>query len=162
MSSFQLSGLRYEQFEPLFALSDEQLHSLGVARRFASESFGFPCRVSLQDASVGDELLLLPYEHQPVASPYRASGPIFVRRDASRCQLPAGIVPPYITKRLISLRAYDASHMMIDATVCDGTAVAAQLEQSFSIAEVAYVHLHNAKRGCFSCLASRVAQEAEA
>jgi Protein of unknown function (DUF1203) len=162
MPSFQLSGLHYEQFESLFALSEEQLHSLGVVRCIATESLGFPCRVSLRDAAIGDELLLLPYQHQSAASPYRASGPIFVRRGAKRCELPAGIVPPYVSQRLISLRAYDASHMMIDATVCDGASVAKHLEQSFSTAEVAYVHLHNAKRGCFSCLASRVAQEAEA
>lgn len=162
MPSFQLSGLPYEQFEPLFALSDGQLHALGAVRRFASENFGFPCRVSLQDAEVGDELLLLRYEHLSVASPYRASGPIFVRKGARHCRLPAGLVPPYVSRRLISLRAYDASHMMIDATVCDGTAVAEQLERSFSSPEVAFVHLHNAKRGCFSCLASRVAHEAGA
>lgn len=162
MPSFQLSGLHHEQFDSLFALSDVQLHSFGVVRRVATENFGFPCRVSLQDAAVGDEVLLLTYQHQSAASPYRASGPIFVRRGAKRCELPAGTVPPYVSRRLISLRAYDADHMMIDATVCDGAAVAEHLEQSFTKPEIAYVHLHNAKRGCFSCLASRIAHEAEA
>jgi hypothetical protein len=162
MPSFQLTGLPHEQFETLFALSDEQLLSLGAVRRVATESFGFPCRVSLQDAAIGEELLLLPYQHLSAASPYRASGPIYVRRGASHSELPPGVVPPYVSKRLISLRAYDATHMMIDASVCDGPTVAEQLEQMFSNAEVAYVHLHNAKRGCFSCVASRVAQEAEA
>ena len=162
MPSFQLSGLRYEPFESLFALSDEQLHSLGVVRQVATENFGFPCRVTLQDAAIGDELLLLPYEHQSAASPYRASGPIFVRRGARQSTLPVGVVPPYVSQRLISLRAYDAGHVMIDATVCEGAAVAEQLEHLFCNLEVAYVHLHNAKRGCFSCLASRVEQEAEA
>ena len=162
MPSFQLIGLPHEQFEPLFALSAEQLLSLGAARYVATESFGFPCRVSLQDAVIGEEVLLLPYQHQSAASPYRASGPIFVRRGARQRALPAGSVPPYVSKRLISLRAYDAGHMMIDAYVCDGTAVAEQLEQLFSSPKVAYVQLHNAKRGCFSCLASRVRQRAEA
>lgn len=162
MAIFQLTGLPSEQFDSLFALSDEQLLALGAVRRVATEDFGFPCRVSLQDAAIGDELLLLPYQHQSAASPYRASGPIFVRRGARQRELPSGVVPPYVSQRLISLRAYDASHMMIDASVCDGAAVAEQLEQAFSNSAVAYVHLHNAKRGCFSCLASRVAHEAEA
>jgi hypothetical protein len=157
MPTFQLSGLPHEQFEPLFRLSDEQLRSYGAVRRFATEDFGFPCRVSLQDAAIGEELLLLSHEHQPAASPYRASGPIFVRRGVNRSQLPAGLVPPYVTRRLISVRAYDAGHMMIDATICEGVAVAEQLEHSFSSADVVYVHLHNAKRGCFSCAAIRVA-----
>jgi hypothetical protein len=162
MCSFQLSGLPHEQFESLFALSDEELRSLHVVRRVANENFGFPCRVSLQDASVGEELLLLPYEHQPAASPYRSSGPVFVRRGARQSQLPPGVVPPYVSRRLISLRAYDVSNMMIDANVCEGMAVAEELERTFANSEVAYVHLHNAKRGCFSCLASRVVQRAEA
>jgi hypothetical protein len=42
------------------------------------------------------------------------------------------------------------------AAVCDGPAVAAQIEAFLDGAAVAYVHLHNAKRGCFSCEARRV------
>lgn len=156
MSRFQLTGISYPQFAPLFELSDEQLSARGAMRYVATANFGFPCRVSLQDAAVGEELLLLPYEHQPAASPYRASGPIFVRRNAIEARLPAGAVPPYVTQRLMSLRAYDAKHLMIDATVCDGAAVAGELERLFANDDVAYVHLHNAKRGCFSCTAHRV------
>ena len=156
MPSFQLSGLAHAPFEPLFDLPDERLHALGAVRRMADRDVGFPCRVSLQDAEVGAELLLLPYLHQPGLSPYRASGPIFVRRGARQRRLPAGVVPAYVSQRLMSLRAYDAAHMIIDATVCEGTATAEQLERLFANAQTAYVHLHNAKRGCFSCLASRV------
>jgi hypothetical protein len=162
MPSFQLSGLPYEAFEPLFNLSDDQLLSLGAVRRVADTDLGFPCRVSLQDAAVGEELLLLSYEHQPAASPYRASGPIYVRRGARHRRLSPGTVPPYVSRRLMSLRAYDAHHMMVDASVCEGAVVADQLERTFLNVAVAYVHLHNAKRGCFSCLASRVPQQTEA
>lgn len=156
MSHFQLSGLDHNRFEPLFELSDQELGGLGIARVSADADFGFPCRVSLQDARVGEELLLLSYEHQPATSAYRASGPIFVRRGARRRVLSAGVVPPCVAQRLMSLRAYDASHRMVDATVCEGTAVAGWLEQSFSDAGIAYVHLHNAGRGCYSCVANRI------
>jgi len=157
MPGFQLSGLPHEQFAGLFTLPDAELRSLGAVRCVATTDFGFPCRVSLQDAAVGEELLLLSYEHQSMASPYRASGPIYVRQRGRQCWLPAGVVPPYVSLRLMSLRTYDAAHMMVDATVCEGEAVAEHLERTFSNLEVAYVHLHNARRGCFSCLASRVA-----
>ena len=80
MSSFQINGLSHEQFAKFFDLTNEQLSAVGAMRCVADESPGFPCRISLEDAAVGDELLLLPYAHHPVASPYRASGPIFVRR----------------------------------------------------------------------------------
>ena len=161
MPTFQLSGLDPVPFEALFDLADEQLHALGAVRRIATGSTGFPCRISLQDAEAGDELLLLPYVHQPAASPYHASGPIFIRRGSKRQFAPPGVVPPYVSDRLMSLRAYDATHMMIDATVCEGPATAGQLERLFDNADVAYVHLHNAKRGCFSCLASRVGARGE-
>jgi hypothetical protein len=95
------------------------------------------------------------YAHQPAASPYRASGPIFVRRDAQPCTLPPGVVPPYVTRRLISLRAYDGHDLMVDGQVVEGPDVATALVALFDRPDVAYVHLHNAKRGCYSCAAGR-------
>jgi hypothetical protein len=155
MSSFRLTGIAHEPFEPLFH-DDAQLAEIGGVRLVATEAFGFPCRISLDDAVVGDELLLLPYVHLPAASPYRSSGPIFVRRGVQRRTLEPGEVPPYVTRRLISVRAYDVDHMMIDAGVCDGTLVAEDIAQRFDDDRVAFIHLHNAKRGCFSCRVDRV------
>jgi len=154
-NSFQLTGIDHEQFTPLFQLSDGQLRQHGAVRRFVTQSPGYPCRVSLQDAEMGEELLLLPYEHQPAASPYRASGPIYVRRGAKRRTLAAGEMPAYVTSRLISVRAYDSAHMIIAASVCEGRLVAQEIEQVFNDRQVAYIHLHNAKRGCFSCEVNR-------
>lgn len=154
-SSFRLAGIAHEPFEPLFHLSDAQLKAHGAERHFASESPGYPCRVSLQDAEVGEELLLLPYVHQPGASPYRASGPIFVRRHATRRTLAVNEMPAYVTRRLMSVRAYDAAHMIVEAEVCEGAAAAAQIERFFADAQVAYIHLHNARRGCFACRVDR-------
>ena len=153
--TFHLSGIDPAPFAPLFALDDDALARLGARRCIADRDFGFPCRVSLEDARVGDELLLLPWEHQPAASPYRASGPVFVRRGAARAELRPGEVPPYVGLRLLSLRAYDHAHMMVDATVCEGSDAARGLEGLFADPAVAYVHLHNARRGCFSCVARR-------
>jgi hypothetical protein len=149
--SFQLVGIDHEPFEPLFLLSDEALKEHHVERHIATESPGYPCRVSLEDATVGEELLLLPYLHQPAASPYRASGPIFVRRAAKQRRLEVGDVPIYVTSRLMSLRAYDKAHMIVAASVCEGVLVAKEIESYFSNDQVDYIHLHNAKRGCFSC-----------
>ena len=149
--TFQLVGIDHEQFKPLFDLSDAQLTEYAAERHFATESPGYPCRVSLEDAQVGEQLLLLPYLHQPAASPYRASGPIFVRRDVKQRRLPPGEVPSYITSRLMSVRAYDAAHMIVAASVCEGSAATQEIEAHFRRGEVAYIHLHNAKRGCFSC-----------
>jgi hypothetical protein len=155
MSSFQLTGIEHEPFEPLFELTDAELAAQGIVRSIADSHPGFPCRVSLEDAAVGEELLLLHYLHHPVGSPYRASGPIYIRRGKTRRVLAPGVVPDYVTRRIISLRAYDSEHMMRAAHVSEGTGVAGVLERLFTDPAVAYIHLHNAKQGCFSCLARR-------
>ena len=155
MQSFQLVGISPLPFQPLFELPDAELAKLHAKRVVATEKRGFPCRVSLVDAEVGEELLLLPYAHQPAASPYRASGPIFVRKGADQRFLELNEVPEYVSLRLMSLRAYDSAHMIVDADVCEGQSVAPAIERLFSDARVQYIHLHNAKRGCFSCLVRR-------
>ena len=109
MASFQLVGLPFEPFAPLFALSDRELSERSARRVVASGKPGFPCRVSLRDAEVGEELLLLHYPHQPASSPYKASGPIYVRKGAQQQTLEAGAVPDYVRCRLMSTRAYDAA-----------------------------------------------------
>ena len=156
MASFQIIGLSPAPFEPLYALSLRELAELGARRVVASAGQGFPCRIGLADADAGDELLLLPFEHQPARSPYRASGPIYVKVGARQRVLGPGEIPECVRTRQISLRAYDAEHMIVDAEVCAGAAVAGELERLFGSPAVSYVHLHNAKRGCFSCLAQRI------
>ena len=157
MSSFRLVGLAAENFEPFFAMGDAELAALGARRVVADSPTGFPCRVSLVDADVGDELLLLPHEHLSTGSPYRASGPVYVRRGATRAVLAPDAIPPYVTRRVMSVRAYDAGDMMVDADVCEGTRVREVIERFVADDGVAFIHLHNAKRGCFSCRVERVA-----
>ena len=155
MASFQLVGLPAEPFADLFDLSDADLAAHHARRVVASTQPGYPCRVSLADAEVGDELLLLTWPHQPAASPYKASGPIYVRRGALRRTVEPGLIPDYVRSRLMSVRAYDAAHMIVDAAVCEGVLVAAEIERLFGTDETAYIHLHNARRGCFSCRVDR-------
>ena len=156
MTNFRLIGLPHETFGPLFDLPDAELAARGAMRVVADENPGYPCRVSLEDAKVGEELLLLPYPHLPENSPYRSVGPIFVRRGATTRELAPGEIPEYVTSRLMSVRAYDANHLMIGAAVCEGSAVADEIERQFRREKVAYLHLHNAKPGCFSCAVRRV------
>jgi hypothetical protein len=155
MPSFRLVGLAADNFEPFFAMSAAELAALGARRVVADEAVGFPCRVSLVDAEVGDDLLLLPFEHLSTGSPYRASGPVFVRKGVRRAVLEPGEIPPYVTRRWMSVRAYDAADMMIAADVCDGAQVGAVIERLMADDAVSFIHLHNAKRGCFSCRVER-------
>ena len=82
-ASFQLVALPSEQFASLFRQSDAELQARGIRRMLVDAKPGYPCRVSLMDAEVGESVLLIPYTHHDVSSPYRASGPIFVRAGAT-------------------------------------------------------------------------------
>lgn len=153
--NFQIHGLPGARFEDLFALSDAELDQRGIKRMTAPDHPGYPCRVSLAEAKVGDTLLLMNYEHQPEASPYRSRHAIFVREGAKDARPDVGEVPEVIRSRLISVRMFDDRHMIIDADVMEGTAVAQALDAAFQDEKVSYVHLHNAKQGCFAASATR-------
>jgi len=155
MSSFRLAGVSPDNFAPLFAMSTDELAARGARLLVADDAFGYPCRVSLVDAEVGDELLLLPFEHLSTGSPYRASGPVFVRRNARRAVLEPGVIPSYVTRRWMSVRAYDRDDMMTAADVCEGTQVREVMERLLADDAVSFIHLHNAKQGCFSCRVER-------
>lgn len=155
MNSFRLSAIDPQPFADFFEQSDHALRAQGVVRCIADAFPGFPCRASLEDAAIGEELLLLPYRHLAANSPYQASGPIYLRRHTERRVLAAGDIPAYVSRRLISVRGYDADHMMRRAEVCEGGQVAAELLRQFEDDGVAYIHLHNARQGCFSCRVDR-------
>jgi len=147
---FRFQGLSVEPFRPLFALSDEELAARGMRRMIADAKPGFPCRVTLEDAQPGERVLLVNYEHQPAHTPYRSIGPIFVRESAAGAY--DGMdVPPVLAGRLLSLRAYDADGMMVEADVVQGDEVEGALTRLFAREGATVVHIHNAKRGCYSC-----------
>jgi hypothetical protein len=111
--------------------------------------------VSLVDAEVGESLILLPYEHHAVDTPYRAAGPIYVREGAARAIPAVDEVPELLRRRLLSLRAYDAEGTMRDAAVAEGAALEGALAALFADPKVAYIHLHNALPGCYAARADR-------
>lgn len=153
---FRIEGLSPDAFEPLFSLDDEALAARGARRRIADHKPGFPCRVSLEDAEPGEEVLLLPWEHHATPSPYRASGPIYVRKIATKAWAGApGSVPSMLRHRLLSIRAYDAAGMMRGADVCEGNDLERTISTLFEDPSTAYLHVHNAKPGCFNCRVDR-------
>lgn len=153
---FRLSGISPEPFRHLFALDALALATLGVKRYVADDENGFPCRVSLAHADVGEEILLISYEHQPADSPYRASGPIFVRRAATQAFDRANEIPAPVRTRLLSVRAYDVCDQIIDADVVEGAQIESLIERFFRDERVTYLHVHYARRGCFACRVDRV------
>ncbi|HJS58772.1 MAG TPA: DUF1203 domain-containing protein [Vicinamibacteria bacterium] len=115
------------------------------------EKPGFPCRVSLVDAEVGETVLLVPFTHHDVSTPYRASGPIFIRSHARTANPAVDEVPIMFKHRQLSIRAYDEAAMMVDAKVVTGTDLEATIRHLFANESVGYLHIHNAGPGCFNC-----------
>ena len=153
--SYQLRGLEPVQFEKLFDLDDAALAERGMRWMRADKPVGFPCRISLEDAPVGEDVLLLPFTHQDSRSPYRASGPIFVRRGRKQAARIVNELPTYLTLRPLSVRAYDAADEMVDAEVVDGAEAAPLIERYLARENVSYLHIHFARRGCFACRVDR-------
>ena len=144
-----------DQFESLFALSDVQLRAKGARRYVADRTPGFPCRVSLEDAAPGETLVLVPFTHQPADSPYRSSGPIFVREHARAAAPGINEVPTQLRSRLLSLRAYDGDALIVDADVVDGRDLESLVERMFGRPDVQYLHVHFARPGCYACRIDR-------
>jgi hypothetical protein len=150
-ATFQFVALRPEPFAPLFELRDAQLHEMGARRVVVDEKPGFPCRVSLADAEVGETVLLLPFTHHDVPSPYRASGPIYVRGGVKAASPAVDEIPEMLRHRLLSVRGYDRGAMLIAAEVVNGTELEATIRGLFASEAVGYLHVHNARPGCFNC-----------
>lgn len=155
-AAFRVTGLPLEPFAPLFPLDDAGLARHGARRVVADRKPGYPCRVSLVDADPGERLILLPYAHHDGDSPYRASGPIFVRELARPAAPAVGELPEVVRQRLLSVRAYDAAGLMTDAEVAEGQDLENVINRFFADPRVAYLHLHNARPGCYSCRVDRV------
>jgi hypothetical protein len=156
MNNFQIKALPYHQFAHLFLVNEVELKNIGAIKMIADAFPGFPCRVSLQDANIGEEVILLPFQHHKTTSPYQAKGPIFIRKDVSEATLAINEIPTMLLHRLLSLRCYNKDGIMINATVIEGKIVSETLYELFTNKEIAYVHIHNAKPGCYNCMVKRV------
>ena len=87
--AFRITGLSPKPFQHLFGLPDDELAKHGARRCVADEVPGFPCRIEMRDAELGETLLLLNHTCQPADTPY----PRF--RMPSSC---AKVQPRLITK----------------------------------------------------------------
>ncbi len=152
---FKISALPKSQFEPLFAMSAEELAAHGALRQTVTKKPGFPCRVSLADAEIGEQVLLVHYEHLSVNTPFRSSHAIFVRPVAAQAQPAPNEVPSFFRFRTLSLRAFDAEGMMVEADLAEGRELETAVDRILDGPQVAYLHLHFAKPGCYAARVDR-------
>ncbi|PVB60051.1 DUF1203 domain-containing protein [Labrenzia sp. 011] len=150
---FQIHPLPAAAFSCLNDLSEEELAERAIQIHVSDGSF--PCRVSLADATAGERVFLLNFEHQPHGTPYRASHAIFVRENAQESRPEPGVIPQSIASRLLSVRAFNRQHEIIDADVVEGTHAAELISAFFANPDTGYIHLHFARRGCFAAKVTR-------
>ncbi|MCR5879923.1 DUF1203 domain-containing protein [Phenylobacterium sp. J367] len=154
--AYVVTGLPLEDFRPLFGLPDEDLAARGVRRYAVDAPVGFPCRITLADARPGETVLLLNYEHQSADTPYRSRHAIFVSERASETARYLDEIPPCLAVRpMISLRAFDAAGMMVDAALAPGSALEPEIRRLLDRPDTAYIHAHNAGRGCYAARIER-------
>jgi len=152
--SFRITGLSPEPFQHLFTLSDAELAARGAVRRIVDRTPGFPCRISLTDPQLGQEVILTHFEHHPVASPFRASHAIYVRRGQHTFDA-VDRIPEQLRLRLLSVRAFDAAGMLIAADVTDGRELEPVIQNLLTEPGAAYLHVHFAKPGCYAARIER-------
>ena len=153
--SFRITGLDPAPFRRLFGLSEEKLAAHGARRLAADAKPGFPDRVELRDLEVGETALLLNFIHQPADTPYRSCHAIFVREGAAERYDAVDEIPSVLRGRTLSLRAFDPHGDMVDADLVEGRALAGLVERFLDDPQVAYLHAHYAKRGCYAALIER-------
>ena len=153
--SFQIVSLQKASFNKYFEMDEKQLLSVQSRMLTVDSDPGYPCRVSLQDAKIGERVLAIPYLHLDVNSPYRASGPIFIRENAEPANLAEGEIPEMLRRRPLSLRGYDSEGLMQDARITPGKELESIIEEMFQSENVDYIHVHNSGPGCFNCVVQR-------
>ena len=154
--TYAITGLDAAPFRPLFALTDEELARRHIVRVTCDAPVGFPCRILLEDAQPGDSLLLLNHEYQPVESPYQGRHAIFVNERADAPARFVDEIPPVLSiRKAISLRAFDEAGMIVDADVVPGAEVEPLVLRLLDNPDTAYIHAHNAGRGCFAARIDR-------
>jgi hypothetical protein len=153
--SYRITGLSREPFVGLFAMDDAELAAHGAVRMIAQSKPGAPCRVTLEDAEPGETLILVNHVSHDVANPYRATHAIFVREKAAAVGEFVDEIPPVFVPRLLSMRGFDRAGMMVDALITQPGEAEQGIRTLFDNNEVAYIHAHNATRGCFSAKVER-------
>lgn len=151
---FRITGLPSAEFAGLFSLSDDALRARRAVRQVADARLSYPCRISLTDAELGDEVVLVHYEHQRADTPYRSSHAIYVRQGEETYDA-VDAVPDQLRRRMLSLRAFDESGMIVGADLVDGRAVEGSIATLLADPRAAYLHAHFAKFGCYAARIER-------
>jgi len=154
-TNFKIKAIDKHNFSELLNLNGQELEKYKAKWITADKNPGYPCRVSLLEAKVNERVLAVPFIHHDVDSPYHASGPIFIRKNAEMAELEVNEIPEILRQRLLSVRAYNNQKIMIHAEILQGKELETGIRRQLLNNEVEYLHIHNANPGCFNCSVHR-------
>ncbi len=153
--NFKISAID-NTYNSLFKRTTEELAKKNMVKMRVNSNPGFPCRVSLEDALIGEEVLLLPFEYHKTTSPYKASCPVFIRKNAVKANLAVNEIPTMLFKRQQTLRVYDTNGMMIAAKSSRTDDIRKEIETLFMNPKASYIQVHNTNPGCYNCQVDRI------
>ena len=156
--TYRIAGLDPAPFAPLWAMGDDELKRHRARRVTADDAFGFPCRVTLEDAKPGEQLLLVHHVHHEVETPYRSAFAVFVREGAAGPALYEDRCPPCFAGRTLSLRGFDRDGALAEARLAAPGEADASIRDLLADPEIAYINAHNAAAGCFAARIDRDGQ----
>ncbi len=152
--TYRITGLEPGDFAALFDLDDAELEAKGMIR-MTVDNPNFPCRIALRDCDLGDQVILLNHVSHDGNNPYRASHAIFVSRSATEAARFIDAIPPALDRRILSLRAFDADGMMVDAALVQPGEADPAIRKLLANPAAAHIDAHNATRGCFAARIDR-------
>lgn len=152
--TYAIRGLEPAPFAPLFNLDAAQLEANGMTR-MTVDNPNFPCRITLQDCELGDEVILLNHVSHDGENPYRASHAIFVSKSATEAAEFVDAIPPALDRRILSLRAFDKSGMMVEAALAQPGEADPAIRKLLDNPNADHIDAHNAIRGCFAARIDR-------
>lgn len=153
--TYRIHGLPRSAFTRFFAMNEQELAETGAMRVVADADCGFPCRVSLEDARKGEQLILLNYVSHDAANPYRTAYAIYVRENAEDPEPYVDRLPPALEGRTLSLRGFDGHGILVDALLAAPGEAERGIAALFGDPDVTYIHAHNAAYGCFAARIDR-------
>lgn len=153
--SYVIRGLSATPFQHLYGMTEQELEAHGAKRYICDASPGFPDRIEMRDAEIGEKLLLINHVSMDKNTPYKASHAIFILEGAEQSYEAENEIPKVMFNRLLSLRAFDAAGMMVDAAIAREEEIEVAIKNLLKNPEVEHVDAHNAHRGCFAATITR-------
>ena len=125
-----------------------------LRRMTATDDSGFPCRVCLRCAEVGEEVLLGSYDLPRPRGIYWTPSPVFIHAEACVPYVADGALPEIVRRNtIVSVRAYDAQDMVLYdlGRIGCGSDIDDALATALDDPRTVFVNIHTARPGCMLC-----------